>query len=198
MRNEKLNDSLFAFEYFDQISGAVRLLYRHLDFYRPHRWRWMSDKGLFLLLDIESAFDKKLIRFALERLEINKKNTSSKSSFLPNGGIFYLLPEPKSHLQEKVNELKALIVKQTEKHCLGCGGLIDGLKKYCTDCAEKRNAESRKRYAEKIRKVKVCPICGTAFNPYGKQKYCSENCKKETNRRKQRQRYLRMKEKNNA
>lgn len=144
----------------------------------------MSEKGLFMLLDVESAFDKKLIRFALERLEINKRITSSKSSFSPNGGYFYFLPEPKPHLAEKVNELKALLEKQTEKHCLGCGTLIDGLKKYCADCAEKRNAESRKRSAEKRKKVKTCPICGTAFSPYGKQKYCSENCKKENNRRK--------------
>ncbi|MBR1729187.1 MAG: hypothetical protein IJ728_06640 [Selenomonadaceae bacterium] len=56
--------------------------------------------------------------------------------------------------------------------------------KFCSrDCQYYYNEEHRKQLRKNNRSQAVCPICGKSFTPFHNQKYCSQECKFEAQKK---------------
>lgn len=158
------NSDEFCANYFDEITDMVRLLHHSFSFYKNDGWKWISQKGLYLLLDIDSTLEKYQLHYALERLNIKSKHTTLNDTLYEQSGVFFYLPAYKPHLQDKVDELKKQVIHRElkpptfkPKPCLYCGTVFlpqARSEKYCCDECKttvKRN-RAREYYHKKKRK----------------------------------------------
>lgn len=113
-----------------------------------------------------------------ELLQRREKSFANKKAYQRE---YYLRRTKKLREQKK---------QEKERFCTMCGTSLKGTRnvKYCESCKEKL-ALQRKQEKEKSKVVvtKVCPICGTTFEPdmhYGNRKrqvYCSPECQLKAN-----------------
>lgn len=90
----------------------------------------------------------------------------------------------------------------SKDNCIICGALytiVGSNQRYCPECAEKaikcadslqgiayyvehKDTINPSRNARRRKKDRICPICGTAYQAYGKNSYCSDTCRREGRR----------------
>jgi hypothetical protein len=168
----------FFDENLEEIQKMVVYVYRHF-LWRKNDWKWLSDKGLMLLLDISTPHDKSLVRAALEWLAVKQKTCSYLGALSgKQRSKFYLMPPPVEWLQPMIEDLKKQCHHQK---CKQCGAVIPISKNhlYCADCDALRKAEkeARKQKRKQTPKPKTCIICGVSFAPTARnQKCCSAEC----------------------
>lgn len=156
---------------YNELDEMVVHICHHFSF-RKNGWKWLSAKGLMILLGVSTPHEKSLVKAALERLEVKQKTCSYLGSLYGKAtGIFYLMPPPAEWLQPLVEELKKQCYQQ---HCKRCGVVIpiDRSHHYCAACVALIKEEKKK-----TPKPKNCIICGQLFTPaFNNHKCCSPQC----------------------
>lgn len=195
------NPDEFCANYFQEITDMVRLLHHAFDFRSNHGWKWVSGKGIHLILDIEYVrHNTNLLFFATERLGIKSCFRKAQNSLYKQTGVFFLMPPVKPHLMEKVEAIRNSITIR-KKYCEVCGTELNNMKlKYCDKCRMERQKERQRERQKERRKAtpkpKICPVCGKEFTPaYQHTKLCSDECKKLHRNARSRNRYISKKHK---